>query len=141
MNKEAKEKYGKERQAAWGDPIQGSIAKQEAEKGFEAGYRQCSSDNWLENTLSAIGTAHANSEKEIHIKEGETFVKEATEKIKQQAKRLTELTSALEGFCALSNGLSMIFRMPEDAGYDLDYAKKYAEKLYDHQCEVEEKLK
>lgn len=50
--------------------------------------------------------------------------------------KVKELEAHVERFCTLSNGLSMIFRT-EDSGYDLDYAKKYAEKLYRFQCDIE----
>lgn len=46
--------------------------------------------------LAKVGRAHANTEKQIHIKEGEQFIVEATAKIKSLSEKVERMKEALE---------------------------------------------
>lgn len=94
--KQVKTEYSSKRQASWGDPIQGSIAKQEAGAGFEAGYRFAMEQSRLELNLAKIGQGHYKAERDIHFKETETFVNESTKKIAELSSRIKELENHSE---------------------------------------------
>jgi hypothetical protein len=50
-------------------------------------------------TLISTGQSYLKSERDIHVKESETFVAEATAKIKSQQERIKELEEALKDAC------------------------------------------